>query len=155
MLRVNLMTSTSVKKETESWFSLCSIPSSFKNICKHLGTEETSCWTFGRAMLPHSCLIEDSSGSAVLGLLCCIWNVFSWWKVWTAAGQSSTRTLLLQSHDVGVDAVCGLTLSCWNRQGLPSRRCHLDGSISALKPDYTFLHWWSLSRCAGFQFHRH
>ena len=42
------------------------------------------------------------------------------------AGQSST--LLLRSHAVGIDAGCGLTLSCWNMQGLPWRRRRLDGS---------------------------
>ena len=38
-------------------------------VCKHLGTEETSCWTSGRGMLSHSCLMEDSSCSAALGLM--------------------------------------------------------------------------------------
>ncbi len=34
------------------------------------------------------------------------------------AGQFSTRTLLLRSHDVVIDAVCGFALSCWNTRHL-------------------------------------
>ncbi len=33
------------------------------------------------------------------------------------AGHFSTR-ILLRSHDVVIDAVCGLALSCWKMQGL-------------------------------------
>jgi len=44
------------------------------------------------------------------------------------AGQSSSWTLLLWSPAGGIDAVCGLTLSCWYMQGLPWKRRHLDGS---------------------------
>ncbi len=43
--------------------------------------------------------------------------------------QFSTRTLLLQSHAVLIAAVCGFALSCWNTQGLPWNRPHLEGSI--------------------------
>ncbi len=35
------------------------------------------------------------------------------------AGHFSTRIHLLRSHDVVIDAVCGLALSCWKMQGLP------------------------------------
>uniref|UniRef100_A0A9J7X4E1 Transposase Tc1-like domain-containing protein n=1 Tax=Cyprinus carpio carpio TaxID=630221 RepID=A0A9J7X4E1_CYPCA len=35
------------------------------------------------------------------------------------AGHFSTRILLRCSHDVVIDAVCGLVLSCWKMQGLP------------------------------------
>ncbi len=45
------------------------------------------------------------------------------------AGHFSTRILLLRSHDVVIDAVCGLALSCWKMQGLPWKRRRLDGSI--------------------------
>jgi len=48
--------------------AFCSILSSFATICKCLRTEETSCWTFGRRMLLHSCLINDPSCSVVLGV---------------------------------------------------------------------------------------
>ena len=68
-LILNLMASTCLKKVgTGSCFPLCGI-SSFNNICKHLGAEETSCWSFGRGTLSHSCLKEDSSCSAIPGLL--------------------------------------------------------------------------------------
>ncbi len=39
-------------------------------VCKRLGTEETSCSSLGIGMLSHSCLIQASSCSTVLGLLC-------------------------------------------------------------------------------------
>lgn len=39
-------------------------------VYKHLGTVETGCWTFGRAILSHSFLIEAYSCSTILGLLC-------------------------------------------------------------------------------------
>ncbi len=45
------------------------------------------------------------------------------------AGQFSTQTLLLRSHAVGIAAV----LSCWNTQGLPWNRRHLEGSICCSK----------------------
>ncbi len=45
------------------------------------------------------------------------------------AGHFSTRILLLRSHDVVIDAVCGLALSCWKMQGLPWKRRRLDGNI--------------------------
>ena len=48
----------------------------------------------------------------------------------------------------------GLTLSYWNMQGLPWKRCSLDGCRCCSKT-CTCQHWWSLSRCAGYQFHRH
>ncbi len=48
-------------------------------------------------------------------------------------GQFSTRTLLLRSHAIVVAAVCGFTLSCWNIQGLPWNRHHLEGSIYCSK----------------------
>ena len=72
------------------------------------------------------------------------------------AGQCGTWSLLLWSHAVGIDAVCGLTLSCWIMQSIPWERCHLGGSTCSSKTClYTFQQWWCLSRCAGFQFHRH
>lgn len=35
---------------------------------KHLETEATSCWTFGRGLLSHFCLIQDSLHSIFLHL---------------------------------------------------------------------------------------
>ncbi len=49
------------------------------------------------------------------------------------AGQVSTRTLLQRSHAVVIAAVCGFALSCWNTQGLPWNRRHLEGSICCSK----------------------
>ncbi len=49
------------------------------------------------------------------------------------AGQVSTQTLLLRSHDVVLTAVCGFTLSSWNTQGLPWNTRRLEGSIYCSK----------------------
>jgi len=55
-----------------------------------------------------------------------------------------------------IDAVRGLTLSCWNMQGLPFKTCNVDESICCSKTcKNAFRHWLSLSRCANCQFHRH
>lgn len=40
-------------------------------------------------------------------------------------GQFSTWTFLLQNHTVIIIAECGLTLACWNKQGLHWKRCLL------------------------------
>ncbi len=75
-------------------------------------------------MLSHSCLIQASC-STVLGLLCHIFRfmihqMFSMGeRSGLQAGHFSTQILLLRSHDVVIDAVCGLALSCWKMQGLP------------------------------------
>ncbi len=97
----------------------------FITVCKRLGTEETSCSSLGIGMLFHFCLIQASSCSTVLGLLCRIFlfmmrHMFSMGeRSGPQAGHFSTRILLLRSHDVVIDAVCGLALSSWKMQGLP------------------------------------
>uniref|UniRef100_A0A8C1VVY7 Gamma-tubulin complex component n=1 Tax=Cyprinus carpio TaxID=7962 RepID=A0A8C1VVY7_CYPCA len=79
-------------------------------ICKRLGTEETSCSSLGRGMLSHSHLMQASSCSTVLGLLCRIFlfmmcQMFSMGeRSGLQAGHFSTRILLLRSHD-HVDAL--------------------------------------------------
>ncbi len=135
-LILNFMASTHLKKVgTRPCLPLCGIPSSFITVCKRLGTEETSCSSLGIGMLSHSCLIQASSCSTVLGLLCRIFlfmmrQMFSMGeRSGLQAGHFSTRILLLRSHDVVIDAVCGLALSCWKMQGLPWKRRRLDGSI--------------------------
>ncbi len=130
------MASTHLKKVgTRPCLPLCGIPSSFITVCKRLGTEETSCSSLGIGMLSHSCLIQASSCSTVLGLLCRIFlfmmrQMFSMGeRSGLQAGHFSTPILLLRRHDVVIDAVCGLALSCWKMQGLPWKRRLLDGSI--------------------------
>ncbi len=117
------MASTHLKQVgTRPCLPLCGIPSSFITVCKRLGTEETSCSSLGIGMLSHSCLIQASSCSTVLGLLCRIFlfmmrQMFSMGeRSGLQAGHFSTRILLLRSHDVVIDAVCGLALSCWKMQ---------------------------------------
>ncbi len=129
------MASTHLKKVgTRPCLPLCGIPLLFITVCKRLGTEETSCSSLGIGMLSHSCLIQASSCSTVLGLLCRIFlfmmrQMFSMGeRSGLQAGHFSTW-ILLRSHDVVIDAVCGLALSCWKMQGLPWKRRRLDGSI--------------------------
>ncbi len=55
------------------------------------------------------------------------------------AGHFSTR-ILLRSHDVVIDAVCGLALSCWKMQGLPERDDVWMGAYVVLELGYTFQH---------------
>ncbi len=80
-------------------------PLLFITVCKRLGTEETSCSSLGIGMLSNSCLIQASSCSTVLGLLCRIFLVmmrqmFSMGeRSELQAGHFSTRILLLRSHD--------------------------------------------------------
>ncbi len=130
------MASTHLKKVgTRPCYHCVASPLLFITVCKRLGTEETSCSSLGIGMLSHSCLIQASSCSTVLGLLCRIFlfmmrQMFSMGEIsGLQAGHFSTRILLLRSHDVVIDAVCGLALSCWKMQGLPWKRRRLDGSI--------------------------
>lgn len=62
-----------------------------RTVHKHLKTEGTGCWTFGRGMLSHSCLMYYCGCSIVLGLLehfFCLDapNDFSWWEIWATGG---------------------------------------------------------------------
>ena len=134
-----------MKVGTAPCFPLCSIPSSFNNICKHLGTEETSCWTFWKRNV-----VPFLSDRGFLGLLCCILNVFRWWNIWTA-GRS-----VQQLDSSTMKPCCCKRCRMWfNFVLLKYARPSLKkGADVALKPVYTFQHWWSLSRCAAFQLHR-
>ena len=76
---------------------LWSIPSSSNNICKHLRTEESSCW---KVTLTHCCLMWESSCSVVQSLQSFLLyfvfhdapNVFMWLKahliLWEKEKQS-------------------------------------------------------------------
>lgn len=44
----------------QACLALCGIPAPFDNGQKNPGTEEPSCWTFGRGILSRSRLIQDS-----------------------------------------------------------------------------------------------
>ena len=39
-------------------------------VCKHLGSEESLCWSFGRGMSSHSCSMTDAGCSTVTRRLC-------------------------------------------------------------------------------------
>ena len=125
-------------------------PLLFITVCKRLGTEETSCSSLGIGMLSHSCLIQASSCSTVVSLFCGIFlfmmcQMFSMGeRSGLQAGDFSTQILLLRSHDVVIDAVCSLALSCWKMQGLPWKRQCLDGSICCSR---TWIIPFSIERC--------
>ncbi len=116
----------------------CSISSSFQNslkTCGHRGYEFLEFWCWN--LVP---FLPDIG----FQLLKSLWssltyfsfndgsNVLYRWKIRTA-GQFSTWTLLLWSNAVVIAAVCGFALSCWNTQGLPWNRHHLEGSICCFK----------------------
>ena len=110
-------------------------------VCKHLGIEETSCWTFGRGMLLHSCLISDSSCSTVLDLLHQILN-FMMLQMYSVgvmsglqAGQSSTKALQLR---------CCQRCSIWTPTTLNwiKRAEKMDGWMDGFSwPQNSFLLW--------------
>ncbi len=112
----------------------CSSSSSFQNSLKtsgHQGYEflEFWCWSLV-PFLPDIGLLKSSWSSLTYFSFNDVPNV-----LWSGlqAGQFSTRTLLLWSHAVVIAAVCGFALSCWNTQGLPWNRRHLEGSICCSK----------------------
>ncbi len=127
------MASTHLKKVgTRPCLPLCGIPSSFYNSLQTSGDWGDKLLKFrNRNVVP----FLSNTGSTVLGLLCRIFlfmmrQMFSMGeRSGLQAGHFSTRILLLRSHDVVIDAVCGLALSCWKMQGLPWKRRCLDGSI--------------------------
>ncbi len=71
-LILNFMASTTSQKSWDKamFYHCVASPLLFITVCKRLGTEETSCSSLGIGMLSHSCLIQASSCSTVLGLLC-------------------------------------------------------------------------------------
>ena len=88
-------------------------PFLLKTLSKHLGTEDTNCWSFESRILYHSCLMYDFSCSTVRGLRCCVLHFIMCHTFWMGdrfelqAGQSSTRNLLLRSHAVVTCSECG------------------------------------------------
>lgn len=129
---------------TQPNLPLCSISSSFKGL-------ETSCWSFEKGTLSHSCLI-------VPGCLCHIFFVswcFNWFQLvkgLVCRQTPSTQVLVLRSRAIKpIDGIRGLALSFWNTQDLPWTRCL--GTCDALKPVYTFQYWWRLPRFTNCQLH--
>ncbi len=154
------------KVGTRPCLPLCGIPSSFYNSLQtsgDWGDKFSSLWI---GMLSHSCLIQASSCSTVLGLLCRIFlfmmrQMFSMGeRSGLQAGHFSTRILLLRSHDVVIDAVCGLEwmLECSDVgkcKVFPERDDVWMGAFVVLEFGYTFQHWWCLSRCVSCPCHTH
>ncbi len=125
------MASTHLKKVgTRPCLPLCGIPSSFYNSLQTSGD-----WGDKLLKFRNRNVVPFLSNTGFLGLLCRIFlfmmhQMFSMGeRSGLQAGHLSTRILLLRSHDVVIDAVCGLALSCWKMQGLPWKRRRLDGSI--------------------------
>ncbi len=130
------MASTHLKKVgTRPCLPLCGIPSSFYNSLQTSGDWGDKLLKFRNRNVVPFLSNTGFSCSTVLGLLCRIFlfmmrQMFSMGeRSGLQAGHFSTRILLLRSHDVVIDAVCGLAFSCWKMQGLPWKRQRLDGSI--------------------------
>ncbi len=136
----NLMPDTALKiVGTGAYLPWCSISSSFQNSLK---TSEHRCYAFLELWC---CNLVPFLPDIDFQLLKSSWSS---WRIFRSmmcqmfslgessglqAGQFSTQTLLLRSHAVVIAAVCGFALSCWNTQGLPWNRCHLEGSICCSK----------------------
>ncbi len=117
----------------------CSISSSFQNSLKtsgHRGYEflEFLCWNLVPFLPDIGFHLLKSSWSSLTYFLFVMRQMFSIGeRSGLQAGQFSTRTLLLRSHAVVIATVCGFALSCWNKQGLPWNRRHLEGRICCSK----------------------
>ncbi len=124
----------------EACLPLCSISSSFQNSLKTSGHRgyEFRCWNLVPFLPDIGFQLLKSSWSSLTYSFNDTLNVLYRWRYVLQAGQSSTRTLLLRSHAVVIAAVCGFALSCWNTQGLPLNRHHLEGSICCSK---TFIYF--------------
>ena len=108
-------------------------------LCNRSGTEYINCCSFSSGIITHSCCIQALSCSIVCGRRCLILlfmmrHAFSIGdRFGLQTGQSSTHTLCLRSHAVETRAEWGLSLSCWNRHGVPGTSRHLDISIGLSK----------------------
>ena len=87
-------------------------------VYKKLGSEETSCWSLRRGVLSHSCLMQDSSFSTVLGFWSRTFHfmmhqMFLYWlKVWTS-GRSVQHLNSSPVKPCCCDG-CSMLLSEWN-----------------------------------------
>lgn len=108
-----------------------------------LGTEDTSCWTSRRGMLPYTGFqLFDSAGFSFLCFSCHDPPRVS---ICRRSGLQevhfSTWTFPLWSHAAVTAKLCGLGVSCWNTSGLQWKRFNLDGTICWSKT------WSCVSRC--------
>ncbi len=117
----------------------CSISSSFQKQFEDVW--ESRLWVSGVLVLEFGPILAWYRFPAAEEFVVVFWRIFHLMiKMFSIgersglqAGQFSTRTLLLWSHAVVIAAVCGFALSCWNTQGLPWNRRHLEGSICCFK----------------------
>ncbi len=111
----NLMPATGLKIiESGAYLPWCSISSSFQNSLKMSGLQsyefmEFWCWN----LVPFSPDTGFQRSSLTYFSFNDAPNVLYRWKIWS----------------VVIAAVCGFALSCWNTQGLPWNKRHLEGSI--------------------------
>ena len=108
-------------------------------LCNHLGTEDINCCSFASGIVAHSWCIQDLSCSTVRGCRCLILLFMMRYtfsigdRAGLQAGQSSTRSLCLQSHDVVTCVEWGLALSCWNRHGVPGKSLRNNGTFTYMQ----------------------
>ncbi len=140
---------------TRPCLPLCGIPSSFYNSLQTSGDWGDKLLKFRNRNVVPFLSKQASSCSTVSDLLCRIFlfmmrQMFSMGeRSGLQAGHFSTRILLLRSHDVVIDALCGLALSCWKCKVFPERDDVWMGAYVVLELGYTFQHWWCLSRCVS------
>ncbi len=151
---------TSQKVGTRPCLPLCGIPLSFYNSLQTSGDWGDKLLKFRNRMLSHSCLIQASSCSTVLGLLCRIFllwcaKCFLWVKDLDCRLAISVPGSFYAAMMFVIDAVCGLALSCWKCKVFPERDDVWMGAYVVLELGYTFQHWWCLSRCVSCPCHTH
>lgn len=112
-------------------------------------TERTSCWicwTLGRGMLSHYCLIEDSSCLTVLVSLLVSWCSRCFKLVWTSGRPdhytNSSATSICSIYAVGIDTVWHHLDAIWKVFPECQCRCHIEGSIHCSK---TCIYCWELT----------
>ena len=125
----------SIKVGTEAFLPLGNITFSFIYTLSSFGNWIYQLLQFCKWNFAHSWCVHGFSCSTVRGR-CCPILLFMMHHTFSIgdrsglqAGQSSTHTLCLRRHAVVTCTEWSLTLSCWNRHGVPGKSISLDGSI--------------------------
>lgn len=112
---LNMMVAVLLNKGENHVYSYVAYLLFFNDICK---PRKPAAGLVGEEFCPITCMILDFICSAFLVILCCIFH-FMMHQFF--------------SFDT-IASVFGLEFSCWNMQGLPCKRCHLDdGALKLLE----------------------
>ena len=118
-----LIAATHLKKVRAGDVYNCVASSLF--LCKHLGSEQISCWSFGRGILSHSCLMHYSSCSILMGLDC---------------RQTISAPRLQPCHCDGCSMWFSIILLKYARPSLKEAMKETMRTYVALKPPHTLQH---------------